>query len=62
MNECGESFYDDKCRKLVKELEEKKIIIEDEGGKIIRIEGFKNPLIIVKSDGVSDMILPILLL
>ena len=51
LNEFGESFYDDKCRKLVKELEEKKIIIEDQGAKIIRVEGFKNPMIIVKSDG-----------
>jgi arginyl-tRNA synthetase len=51
LSEFGESFYDDKCRKLVKELEEKKIIIEDQGAKIIRVEGFKNPMIIVKSDG-----------
>ena len=49
--ECGESFYNDKCRELAKELEEKKIVIEDQGAKIIRVEGFKNPMIIVKSDG-----------
>ena len=51
ITECGESFYDDLCRKLVKELEEKKIIIEDNGAKIIRLKGFKNPMIIVKSNG-----------
>ena len=51
ITECGESFYDNLCRKLVKELEEKKIIIEDKGAKIIRLEGFKNPMIIVKSNG-----------
>ena len=51
LTEVGESFYDDLCRKLVKELEDKKIIIEDKGAKIIRIEGFKAPLIMVKSDG-----------
>ena len=49
--ECGESFYDDKCRKLVEELEKENIIIEDQGAKIIRVEGFKTPMIIVKSDG-----------
>ena len=51
LTECGESFYDDLCRKLVKDLEERKIIVEDQGAKIIRVEGFKNPMIIVKSDG-----------
>ena len=49
--ECGESFYDDKCRKLVEQLEKENIIIEDQGAKIIRVEGFKTPMIIVKSDG-----------
>ena len=51
LTEVGESFYDDLCRKLITELEEKKIIIEDKGAKIIRIDGFKVPLIMVKSDG-----------
>ena len=51
ITECGESFYDDLCRKLVKELEEKKIIIEDKGAKIIKIKGFNTPMIIVKSNG-----------
>ena len=49
--ECGESFYDDLCRKLVTELEKKNIIVESQGAKIIRIEGYKTPMIIVKSDG-----------
>ena len=51
LTEFGESFYDDLCRKLVKDLENKNIIVEDQGAKIIRVEGFKNPMIIVKSDG-----------
>ena len=51
LTECGESFYDDKCRKLVDELKKRNIVIEDEGAKIIRVEGFRNPMIIVKSDG-----------
>jgi arginyl-tRNA synthetase len=49
--ECGESFYDDKCRALVKELMDRNIVIEDQGAKIIRVQGFKTPMIIVKSDG-----------
>ena len=49
--ECGESFYDDLCRKLIVKLEEKNIIVEDQGAKIIRVEGFQTPMIIVKSDG-----------
>ena len=36
---------------MVSDLEEKKIIIEDKGAKILRVPGFKNPMIIVKSDG-----------
>ena len=51
LTECGESFYDDKCRKLVDELIKRNIVIEDKGAKIIRVEGFRNPMIIVKSDG-----------
>ena len=49
--ECGESFYDDKCRALVKELMDRNIVIEDQGAKIIRVQGYKTPMIIVKSDG-----------
>ena len=49
--ECGESFYDDLCRKLVTQLEKENIIVESQGAKIIRIEGYKTPMIIVKSDG-----------
>ena len=51
LTECGESFYNEMCKNLVKELESKKIIIEDKGAKIIRLKDFKNPMIIVKSDG-----------
>jgi arginyl-tRNA synthetase len=49
--EKGESFYDPLCRKLVPELEEKKLCILDEGAKIFRIPNEKLPLILVKSDG-----------
>ena len=50
LTEVGESFYDPLCRKLIPELEQKGIVIEDEGAKIIRIKGFNNPMIIVKKD------------
>ena len=49
--EKGESFYDPLCRKLIPELEEKKLCILDEGAKIFRIPNEKLPLILVKSDG-----------
>ena len=51
IKECGESFYNELCRTITKELEEKKIVVEDKGAKIIRVEGFKVPMIMVKSDG-----------
>ena len=51
LKECGESFYNDLCVKIIKELEEKKVIVEDKGAKIIIVEGYKIPLIMVKSDG-----------
>jgi arginyl-tRNA synthetase len=51
LTECGESFYNDLCKDIVKDLEAKKVIVEDKGAKILRVEKFKNPMIIVKSDG-----------
>ena len=51
LEEVGESFYDPICRKLLPELEEKKLIEEDQGCKVFRIEGEDKPLICVKSDG-----------
>lgn len=51
LTEIGESFYDPICRKLIPELEEKGFVVEDKGAKILRIKNFKNPLILVKSDG-----------
>ena len=51
LKEVGESFYDPLCRKLIPVLEEKKLLEKDQGATIMRIEGEKQPLIIVKSDG-----------
>lgn len=51
LKEVGESFYDPLCRKIIDDLTKKGIIIEDQGAKIIRVDGFKNPMLMVKSDG-----------
>jgi len=51
LTEVGESFYDKKSRELIPILEEKKILILDKGAKIIRIDNFKQPMIIMKTDG-----------
>ncbi|KAG8187620.1 hypothetical protein JTE90_027030 [Oedothorax gibbosus] len=47
----GESFYQKKMVSLVKELEERGVLVEDEGRKVFFIDGVKVPLTIVKSDG-----------
>lgn len=50
-NEYGESFYNDMIPPLVKKLEEKGVITEDQGCKCIFVPKIKTPMIIVKSDG-----------
>jgi len=57
--ERGESFYQDRMKKVVKLLEQAKALEEDEGRKIMFAEGQQIPLTIVKSDGVILMIPPI---
>lgn len=50
--ECGESFYQPFIPDVIQELEEKGILIEEDGRKIIKIKQFPEvPLTIVKSDG-----------
>ncbi|MCQ2820440.1 MAG: arginine--tRNA ligase [archaeon] len=51
LKEVGESFYDPIARQLIPQLEEKKLIELDQGAKVFRIPGEKNPLMCVKSDG-----------
>lgn len=51
IDEFGESYYNPILPEIVKQCEEKGIVIEDKGAKIIRIKGEKLPLMIVKSDG-----------
>ncbi len=51
LKEVGESFYDPLSRKIIPILEEKNLLEKDQGAVIMRLEGEKQPLIIVKSDG-----------
>lgn len=48
----GESFYNDKTDAVVKELEDKGLLVESDGAKIVSLEDYKMPpCIILKSDG-----------
>ena len=50
----GESFYRDKVPALVRELEEKKLLIESQGARVISLEEYDMPpCLITKSDGGS---------
>ena len=49
--ECGESFYQNMIPSLIEELQNKGILIDDEGRKIIKLDEFELPLTVVKSDG-----------
>lgn len=47
----GESFYNPYIPGVIQELNEKGLIEESEGAKVIFIEGQNIPLIVVKRDG-----------
>ncbi len=48
----GESFYNDKMDAVVKELDDKGLLVESDGAKIVPLENYKMPAcIILKSDG-----------
>jgi len=57
LKERGESFYNDKLADTVKALEEKGLVVEDQGAKCIFLDGYLNeegkpqPLIAQKKDG-----------
>ena len=51
LTEVGESFYNQRCRDIIGVLEKLGIVVLDQGAKIIRLNGFKQPMMIVKSDG-----------
>lgn len=47
----GESFYNPYIANVIEELSSKGLVEESKGARVIFIEGFKIPLIVVKSDG-----------
>lgn len=50
----GESFYSDKMEPVVRELREKKLLIESRGAQVVDLEEYNMPpCIILKSDGTS---------
>lgn len=51
LEEKGESAYNDYIPRVVKELEEKELVEDSEGARVITISGQTIPLILVKRDG-----------
>ncbi len=50
----GESFYNDKMAATVQELEEKQLLTEDDGARIVRLDDYNMPpALIIKSDGAT---------
>lgn len=50
----GESFYNDKMDIVVKELEEKNVLTDSNGAKVVMLDEYNmSPCIVVKSDGAS---------
>lgn len=51
LKEYGESYYNEMIPKVLKELEDKKLTKIDDGALCLYVKKFKNPLMLVKSDG-----------
>lgn len=51
LTEVGESFYDPISRELIPKLEADNKVVLHEGAKIMKLDGIKVPMMIVKSDG-----------
>ncbi|KAG2712994.1 hypothetical protein I3760_04G153100 [Carya illinoinensis] len=51
LEEKGESFYNPYIPEVLKELTSKNLVEDSQGARVIFIEGFNIPLIVVKSDG-----------
>ncbi|MCR4661130.1 MAG: arginine--tRNA ligase [Clostridia bacterium] len=50
----GESFYNDKMDAVIKELEEKNLLVESEGAKVVDLEEYgMPPCLILKKDGAT---------
>ncbi|XP_050388019.1 arginine--tRNA ligase, cytoplasmic-like isoform X1 [Argentina anserina] len=51
LEEKGESFYNPYIPGVLKKLTDQGLIVESEGARVIHLEGFNIPLIVVKSNG-----------
>ncbi|GMY36190.1 arginine--tRNA ligase, cytoplasmic-like isoform X1 [Fagus crenata] len=51
LEEKGESFYNPYIPDVLKELTSKNLVEDSQGARVIFLEGYKIPLIVVKSDG-----------
>ena len=50
----GESFYNDKMQPVIDELQQKGLLIEDQGAKIVDLKDYgMPPAIILRSDGAT---------
>src|SRR5690554_6437968 len=49
----GEAFYNDKMDRVVKELEDKNLLVEDQGAMVVKLEGDVPPVLIKRSDGAT---------
>lgn len=50
----GESFYNDKMQPVIDELEEKKLLVESEGARVVSLDEYgMAPCLILKSDGAT---------
>ena len=47
----GESFYNPHIPGVIEKLTDQGLIVESEGARVIHLEGFNIPLIVVKSNG-----------
>lgn len=47
----GEAFYNDKMNEIVELLNEKKVLVESEGAKVVNLEKEKVPCMILKTNG-----------
>lgn len=47
----GEAFYKDKTDEVIEKLDEKKVLVESEGAKVVNVGSDIPPCIILKSDG-----------
>lgn len=50
----GEAFYNDKMDPVIKELEDKKLLVESKGAKVVMLDDYDlPPCIVLKSDGAT---------